>query len=130
MASTGFILEFYLEAPPDIVMGLLSESELITDWSKAEAIIEKRVGGKVVLFDGWIEGKLLTITDSKLAYTWKPSNWPEEIPVSTVDFTLEAQGNGTRIVLEHTRFPNSKELEDHQSGWSDQFFDLIKIYLE
>ncbi len=130
MPPTGFILEFYLDAPPDIVMGLLSESELITDWSKAEAIIEKRVGGKVVLFDGWIEGQLLVINNNQLAYTWKPSNWPEEIPASRVDFTLEAQGKGTKIILEHTRFPNSKELEDHQSGWQNQFFSLIEKYLE
>jgi len=130
MPSTGFIREFYLDAPPGIVMGLLSESQLITDWSKAEAVIEKKVGGKISLFDGWVEGELQLINDNQLAYTWKPSSWPEEIPASYVEFNLEARGKGTRIVLEHTRFPNSKEMEDHRSGWSDQFFELIEKYLE
>ena len=130
MPSPGFILEFYLNASPAKVMDLLSDSELITDWSGAEALVEKKIGGKVVLFDGWMEGKILKISGDELAYTWKPSNWPEEIAASEVYYTLSANGKGTKIVLEHTRFPNSKEMEDHKSGWSEQFFDLIENYLE
>ncbi len=129
MPSPGFKLEYYLNAPPGKVMDLLTDSELITDWSGGEALVEKKIGGQVVLFDGWVEGKLLQLTDKELAYTWKPSNWPEEVPPSEVYYTLTAQGKGTLITLEHSRFPNSKEMEDHKSGWFDQFFGLIEEYL-
>lgn len=129
MPSPGFILEFYVNASPGKVMELLSDTETVTEWSGAETLIEKRPGGKFVMFDGWVEGKILKITDSELAYTWKPSSWPEEVSPSEVYYTLTAERKGTRVVLEHTRFPNSKEMEDHKIGWSDQFFDLIESYL-
>jgi uncharacterized protein YndB with AHSA1/START domain len=130
MPPSGFILEFFLNASPGIVMLLLTESEIIVEWSGAQALVEKKIGGKVVMFDGWVEGKLMVWSENELAYTWKPSNWPEEIPPSYVHYTLEAAEKGTRIILEHTRFPNTKEMEDHKDGWSVQFFDLIDQYLQ
>ncbi|MEO5995574.1 MAG: SRPBCC domain-containing protein [Chitinophagaceae bacterium] len=129
MPSPGFILEFYLKASPDKVMSLLTDSEVISDWSRGEALVEKKVGGQMAMFDGWVEGKILKITGNELAYTWKPSNWPEEVSASEVYYTLAAEGKGTRIVLEHTHFPDSKEMESHKSGWSEEFFDLIEDYL-
>jgi len=84
----------------------------------------------MVLFDGWIEGRILKITENELAYTWKPSSWPQDVAASDVYFCLSAEGRGTRIVLEHTRFPNSKEMESHKYGWSEEFFKLIEEYLQ
>ena len=130
MPSPGFILEFFLKAPPDEVMNLLTDSELVTGWSGAEALIEKKAGGQMFLFDGWVEGKVLKISGNELAYTWKPTNWPEEVAASEVYYSLVAEGEGTRVVLEHTRFPDSKEMESHRSGWSDEFFKLIEKYLQ
>ena len=130
MPSPGFILDFYVNASPAKMMGLLTEEEIVADWSGAETLIEKWLGGQFVMFDGWVEGKILKITENELAYTWKPSNWPEEVAASEVHFTLESRGKGTVIVLEHSRFPNSKEMEDHKEGWSSQFFDLVEKYLQ
>lgn len=130
MPAPGFVLEFFLPASPDKVMELLTSSELITEWSGAEALIEKKNGGQMAQFDGWVEGKVLKTTDTELAYTWKPSNWAEEVPASEVYYTLVAEANGTRITLEHTRFPDVKEMESHKTGWSEQYFDLIAGYLE
>ncbi len=130
MPSPGFILEFYLNASSTKVMGLLTDNEIVAEWSGAETLIEKRQGGQFIMFDGWVEGKILMITEKELAYTWKPSHWPAEVAHSEVHFTLASQGKGTGIVLEHSRFPNSKEMEDHKAGWSSQFFDLIEKYLQ
>jgi activator of HSP90 ATPase len=110
-------------------MHLLTDSDLVTAWSGAEALIEKRSGGQVALFDGWVEGKILTCTAHELAYTWKPTHWPEEVPASEVYFKLEAEGKGTRVTVEHSRFPDAKEMESHKNGWSEHFFDLIEDYL-
>lgn len=130
MPSPGLILDFYVNASPGKVMELLTDSVLITDWSGGESLVDKKIGGQVALFDGWVEGKIFRLTGNELAYTWKPSNWPEEVPASEVYFTLEAKGKGTVVILEHSRFPNSKEMEDHKNGWSTQFFDLIEQYLQ
>lgn len=122
-------LEFFVAATPDQLMELLTNADLIGDWSGGEALVEKREGGKFVMFDGWVEGKILKISADELAYTWKPSNWNEETRPSEVYYKLEKEGSGTRVLLQHNNFPNKEEMENHKQGWSEHFFGPIEAYL-
>jgi activator of HSP90 ATPase len=122
-------LKFFVHAPPDEVMELLLNPEFIKDWSGADALVEKKVGGKFMMFDGWVEGKILKITADELAYTWKPSGWSEETAASEVDYKLVAVEHGTEVMIEHTNFPNEEEMESHKTGWEEHFFGPIGEYL-
>jgi uncharacterized protein YndB with AHSA1/START domain len=122
-------LEFFVPATPDQLMELLTNADLIGDWSGGEALVEKIEGGKFVMFDGWVEGKILKITADELAYTWKPSNWNKETKPSEVYYKLEKEGSGTRVFLQHNNFPNKEEMENHQQGWTEHFFGPIEAYL-
>lgn len=129
--NTGysFSLKFFVHALPDEVMELLTNPEFIKDWSGADAIMEKKVGGKFMMFDGWVEGKITGITDDGLSYTWKPSNWQKETAASEVSYKLVAVDHGTDVEVEHTNFPNEEEMESHKKGWEEHFFGPIGEYL-
>ncbi len=122
-------LEFFVQAPPDEVMELLTNPDFIRDWSGGESLIEKFVGGKLVLFDGWVEGKVLKVTNDELAYTWKPSNWSETTAPSEVHYKMEPANHGTEVYVTHTKLPNKEEMENCRIGWDKDFFALIGEYL-
>ena len=128
---TGYslALEFFVYAPPDEVMELLLNPEFIKDWSGATAMVDRKVNGKFMMFDGWVEGKILKITADELAYTWKPSGWSEEMAASQVNYKLVAVEHGTEVMIEHTNFPNEEEMESHRKGWEEHFFGPIGEYL-
>ena len=129
MLSHAFILEFYLKAPVGEVMQLLTDEDLIEAWSGGSSLIEKFEGGKFIMFDGWVEGKVMKITDDELAYTWKPSDWAEDTLPSSVHYKLITEDGGTKIILEHRGFPDKKQMESHKSGWTEHFFGPIEAYL-
>ncbi|MEP6676954.1 MAG: SRPBCC domain-containing protein [Ferruginibacter sp.] len=122
-------LEFFVYASPDEVMELLTNPEFIREWSGEESLIEKKVGGQFVMFDGWVEGKILAIDNDELAYTWKPNTWPETVAASEVHYKLVAAPHGTEVFITHTGFPNKEEMESHRKGWDEQFFAPIGEYL-
>lgn len=128
---TGYSLslKFFVYAPPDEVLELLLNPEFIKDWSGADALVEKKVGGNFMMFDGWVEGKILKITDNELAYTWKPSGWSEETAASEVNYKLASVEHGTEVMIEHTNFPSEEEKESHKKGWEEHFFGPIGEYL-
>lgn len=125
----SFSLEFFIYAQPDEVMELLTNPDFIRDWGGGESLIEKSVGGKFVMFDGWVEGKILNITNDELAYTWKTSEWSERTTASEVHYKLVGVGHGTEVYLEHKNFPNKEEMEKHKEGWETEFFGPIGEYL-
>ena len=127
--ADSFTLEFFVQATPDEVMELLTNPLFIADWGGGESMVEKKEGGRFVMFDGWVEGKILKITTDELAYTWKPSNWPADTRASEVYYRLIPTLHGTKVLLEHKNFPNNEEKENHRKGWEEHFFGPIGEYL-
>lgn len=122
-------LEFIVPAKPEVVMQLLTDEKLLRRWSGGDAKIEKQEDGNFEMFDGWVYGKVLKITDKELAYTWKTTDWAEDIAVSEVHYKLEKDKEGTKVTLDHTGLPNEEEMNEHREGWDDQFFGLMEEYI-
>ena len=122
-------LQFFVNATPDEVMELLTNAEFIKEWSGGDALIEKKVGGQFMMFDGWVKGNIIKVAGKELAYSWKPSNWSKETPPSEVHYKLKAVTQGTEVTVEHNNFPNKKEMESHKKGWEEHFFGPIGEYL-
>jgi len=74
-------------------------------------------------------GKVLQCTDSELTYTWKTSDWGEDIAASTVHIELLADEAGTKVKLEHTGLPDEQERDSHKTGWTDFFFDPLEDFI-
>ncbi len=129
MMAYDLTLEFYLPVTPDKVMQLLTEPEQIKVWGGGDAVIEKQVGGKFEMFDGWVSGEILKVGDNELAYTWKSSDWENEVKPSEVYYKLIEENGSTKVELRHIGLPNQKEMDGHASGWTEHFFGPIETYL-
>ncbi len=127
--SYDLTLEFLIPATPAQVMKLLTDAKLIRAWSGGEGKVEKKAGGEFEMFDGWVAGNVLKISDKELAYTWKTTEWPEETKPSEVYYKLETDKEGTKIFLKHNGFPNEEEMENHKEGWSEHFFGPMEEYI-
>jgi uncharacterized protein YndB with AHSA1/START domain len=122
-------LEFILSGKPKRVMQLLTDPVLIRKWSGGEATFDNKPGGKVALFDGWMNGEVLKTSDTELAYTWKISEWGEEIKPTEVHFIVKGQDGGSKVIVKHTGFPDEEEMKSHKAGWTDYFFDPMEDFM-
>ena len=122
-------LEFILSGKPKRVMQLLTDPKLIRKWSGGEAVVENMVGGKFEMFDGWVTGKVLKISENELGYTWTTTDWPDDAKPSEVHYLLKEDEAGTKVIVKHTGFPTEEEMKSHRSGWTDFFFDPMEDFI-
>ncbi len=122
-------LEFYLPVPPEKVMRLLTESELIKTWSGNNAVMENKVGGKIDFFDSWVSGEVLKTGADELAYTWSVIEWDKGAAPSEVHYKLVNENGTTKVELKHINFPNEDEMKSHESGWTEHFFGPMENYI-
>lgn len=129
MKTTSIKLTITVAAKPGEVFAALTEPRLIAAWSGQKGKVEAKVGGKFEFFDGWVEGRVLEFKHGKrLAHTWLPGDWPADAGESVVRYTLTPSGKGTKIVLEHSSFPNETEMKNHKSGWKEFVLDPLKTH--
>ncbi len=122
-------LEFILSGKPIRVMELLTDPALIRKWSGGAAIVENKVGGKFEMFDGWVTGTVLKTGANELAYTWRTTDWADDVRPTEVHYILKEDEAGTKVILQHTGFPNEEEMKSHKSGWTDFFFDPMEDFM-
>ena len=129
MKTMAFTLSVSIPAKPADVFAALTDSKLISTWGGQKGKVSSKVGGTMEMFDGWVKGSVVKFVPArKLAYTWRPSDWPEFDGESLVEYTFAASGKGTKIVLRHSGFPNESEKKNHRSGWKEFVFDPLKSY--
>jgi uncharacterized protein YndB with AHSA1/START domain len=129
MKTLSVKLSVTIPAKPADVFAALTDSKLIAGWCGQKGNVSTKVGGRFEMFDGWVKGKVLEFKPGKsLTYTWNPSDWPEVEKESLVRYTLTPSGKGTKVVLEHSNFPNEKEKNNTRSGWKEFVFDPLKSY--
>jgi activator of HSP90 ATPase len=70
--------------------------------------ISQHVGGAFDLFGGYITGRHIELVpDELIVQAWRTAAWSRGI-YSIVRFELIEQGAGTKIVFDHTGFPNGE----------------------
>jgi uncharacterized protein YndB with AHSA1/START domain len=127
MKSSSFKISFSLAARPAEVFSALTDARQIAKWSGQKGKVTGKVGGKFEMFEGWVTGKVLVFKPGKsLSYTWVPGDWPKGSPESKVKYNLSASKSGTKVVLEHSGFPNAEQKKDHKSGWKEFVIDPLK----
>ena len=114
---------------PHEVYEALMDSKKHSKFTGDKATISRKVGGKFSTFDGYSEGtNLELIPDSKIAQTWRASDWPEG-HFSKVTFSLKENPSGTRLTLIQTNVP-TKQYDDISKGWRDYYWAPLKEMLE
>jgi uncharacterized protein YndB with AHSA1/START domain len=99
-------------APKQIYEALLSSKQFsestkksFNNFTAASAHIDPSPGGAFALFDGIIVGRILELVPNQgIVEAWRAADWPAGV-YSIVRFELKPQGTGTRVIFDHTGFP-------------------------
>ncbi|MGH2711741.1 MAG: SRPBCC family protein [Actinomycetota bacterium] len=120
MTDGSVELETRVDAPRDLVFEFLVDPALYVRWQGSEADLDPRPGGRfrVVIEGNVMLGEYVEVQrPNRVVVTWGWEGNPKMPPgSSTVEFTLEADGEGTLVRVRHTGLPES-ERGMHRQGW-------------
>jgi len=91
------------------------------------AEISPAPGGAFALFGGYITGRQLELLpDTRLVQAWRSAGWPPHI-YSIARFELTEHPDGTKLLFDHTGFPNS-DAASLATGWREHYWEpLAKV---
>ena len=130
--TTTIELERHIAAPPETVFEYFMDPTLYKLWQGVDAELDPRPGGAYrVTMTGrsgtTVRGTYLEVDPpSRLVFTWGWDPRDEglaaemaDVPVgsSTVEITLDADGDGTILRIRHSDLPTEGTREFHHSGW-------------
>jgi activator of HSP90 ATPase len=96
--------------------------------AKSPTVISPAVGGAFSLFGGIILGRHVELVpNTRIVQAWRVSYW-EPGAYSIARFELFEQGDGTRIVFDHTGFPKG-DAETLASGWKAHYWEPLATFL-
>jgi uncharacterized protein YndB with AHSA1/START domain len=115
-------LELRLGAPPDEVFLYLTDPERYVRWQGVKAELDPRPGG---VFRVWMDadavarGEYVAVEPPhRVVFTW---GWEgnEGVPPgsTTVELTLQPDGDGTVLSLRHSGLPDGEAAALHEEGW-------------
>ena len=115
-------IEQRIEASPEIVFSFLVEPERYRRWMGVDAELDAHPGGSFMVRVNEMavaRGHYVAVEPPRrLVMTW---GWEgnEALPPgsTTVEFTLEPDGDGTILRLRHSGLPNEDERTQHAHGW-------------
>jgi uncharacterized protein YndB with AHSA1/START domain len=122
LSSRSIEKELFVKATPERVFQALTEKEAIESWFMKTAEVDLRPGGAIRFYwgpDVFNVGKILILEPPhRLSYTWEALS-PS---VTTVNFELTAENDGTHLHLIHTGIGEGKDWDDYYTsrsgGWN------------
>jgi len=130
--SREVVREIHIDATPATVFALLTDARQMTRWLADTVVAEPVPGGvfRITEVGGMsITGRYVeVIPDRKVVFTWGGVEGlaPGE---TTVEFTLEAEGEGTLLRLRHYGLPRAA-FESHDMGWLHSGLPKVKAAAE
>src|SRR5215475_9549768 len=90
--------------------------------------IALEAGGPFTIFRGHIVGRNIdSVPNQRIVQAWRVVDWDPGI-YSIVKFELIRQGSGTKIVFDHTGFPQGKG-QHLADGWKVNYWEPLEKYL-
>jgi activator of HSP90 ATPase len=120
--------EVNMPANPQRIYDALLDSKQFAAFTGAPAEINREAGGAFSQFGGLIVGRNIEfLPNQRIVQAWRPASWDPGI-YSIVKFELEARGSQTRIVLDHTGFPEGS-FRHLNAGWHGHYWEPLKKFL-
>jgi uncharacterized protein YndB with AHSA1/START domain len=121
--------EIDIAATPERVYDALVTSKQFSEFTGgAPADIEAKPGGAITMFGGHITGRNIeTMPGKRLVQAWRAKDWVDG-HYSLVRFELRPQGKGTRLVFDHTGYPEDQH-QHLEPGWHKMYWEPLKKYL-
>jgi activator of HSP90 ATPase len=90
--------------------------------------ISREAGGEFTLFGGHIFGRQIELVpNERIVQAWRVVDWAPGV-YSVAKFELMEQGSETKIVFDHTGFPQGKG-EHLAAGWKSHYWDPLAKFL-
>jgi uncharacterized protein YndB with AHSA1/START domain len=147
LAADSVEREILIEAPPEVVWGVITEPEQIGRWFSDEAEVQGRAGadGTLTWRAGGRGGKKdsdmivpIRVVDAepfrRFSFRWNhpEGTGPDQSNSALVEFSLVEEAAGTRLrVLEsgigavtHDEEAKARYREDHEQGWTRHLGEL------
>jgi uncharacterized protein YndB with AHSA1/START domain len=137
VGTEPIVREVHIDASPETVFPFFTEPDKMTRWLCDEATVDPRPGGinhqthpgDAEHTEGpyYMRGEFVEVSPpTRVVFTWGFENpgvavRPGE---STIEVTLEPEGDGTRVRLVHRDLPES-ERADHAAGWPQVLERLV-----
>jgi uncharacterized protein YndB with AHSA1/START domain len=118
-----------IDARPDVVYEFLTDAQKLARWVAPDVVADARPGGVIRMnFNGFdvMRGEFVELIPGKrVVYTWGWETLGEQPPPgsTTVEFTLEPDGAGTKVTLVH-RGLAERSIESYSGGWDGFFAQL------
>jgi len=107
-------------------LGLAMRSGMVS--GKTATAISTEPGGPITLFGGYVVGpQIELLPNQRIVQAWRAMSWDPGI-FSLVRFELVEQGDGTRIVFDHTGFPKG-QAEHLAAGWKGNYWEPLDKFL-
>ena len=122
--------EVSIASTPDrIYASLMDPAEFSARTGSAPAAIDRAEGGAFSIFGGHVTGRNIELVpNERIVQAWRAKTWPAGI-YSVARFELRAEGGGTRIIFDHTGFPEDQQ-EHLATGWHENYWNTLKSALE
>jgi activator of HSP90 ATPase len=90
--------------------------------------ISREEGGTFSLFGGHILGRHVELVpNERLVQAWRVSNWNPGV-YSIAKFALAEQGPATKLIFDHTGFPDGQG-QHLAEGWKSNYWEPLQKYL-
>lgn len=125
------VVERQIKARPETVFSFFTDRDRWLSWQGVEAEIDPRPGGVFrmnVRGDGWASGVFIEVLPyHRIVFTWGWEGPDSPVPPgsSTVEVTLEPQGDKTILRLVHSGLP-LPAVDLHRDGWN-HYLDRLTI---
>jgi activator of HSP90 ATPase len=107
---------------------VLLDSKQFAAFTGLPAEIDPKAGGAFSMFGGLIVGRNVELLpNQRIVQAWRPTHWDPGV-YSIVRFQLKPHGSGTKVVLDHTGFPQG-DYDHLEAGWKAHYWDGLAKYL-
>ena len=114
--SAAIYQEVDFKASPERVYQALTDAKQFSAFTGLPAEIHNEAGGDFKCFGGQITGRMTELLPGKkIVQTWHVAMWPDSVD-SMVRIELKPHGEGTRLILDHSDFPEGNR-EHLDAGW-------------
>jgi activator of HSP90 ATPase len=125
---TSLHQEVDFKASPQRIYEILLDSKQFAAFSLEPAEIHGDAGGAFTMFGGRIVGRIIELVPhQRIVQAWRPTHWDAGV-YSLVKFELTPQGSQTKVVLDHTGFPEGS-FDSLSAGWKAHYWERLAKYL-
>ena len=126
---TSLHQEIDYKAASQRIYEVLLSSKDFTTFSGAPAEIDPKVGGAFSMFGGLVVGRNVELVrNQRIVQAWRLAQEFPEGTYSLVKIELKSKDSGSKLILDHTGFPEG-HFDHLDTGWYSHYWEPLRKFL-